>query len=62
LKFLDSKSLYNFVLNDINNWTYQEKARTLEELGFACIVKFKEVSDALKLFSREVEVQLPLNS
>ena len=55
--FLESKSLYNLVLNEIN----QNQDVALEELGFCALVKFKDILDAVKLFSKEFEIAVPLN-
>lgn len=55
--FLESKSLYNLVLNEIN----QNQDIALEELGFCALVKFKDILDAVKLFSKEFEIAVPLN-
>ena len=46
------------VLNEIN----QNQESTLEELGFCALLKFRDILDAVKLFSREVEISVPLNS
>lgn len=55
--FLESSSLFNMVLNEVNS--AQDVA--IEELGFCAIVTFKDILDAVKLFSREYEISVPLN-
>jgi hypothetical protein len=45
------------VLNEIN----QNQDVAIEELGFCALVKFKDIMDAVKLFSKEFEICVPLN-
>jgi len=45
------------VLNEIS--TAQDVA--IEELGFCAIITFRDILDAVKLFSREWEISVPLN-
>jgi hypothetical protein len=49
--------LYNLVLNEIN----QNQDIAIDELGFCALLKFKDIMDAVKLFSKEFEISVPLN-
>ena len=56
--FLDSLSL----LNMVNNWKIiRDNDNAMEKLGMVVLLRFKKVEDALKFYTKEKTLCLPLN-